>query len=118
MLDVSINTAYDCALKRDFELKAKEFAKSLSKELNFTECKIRYNPGGIAVSGDITMFGKFQNGKFMYMTISTPSSHGIMFRSASSMEDYSGGTNQWFNPSAFETYHGLARHIKWVLNVV
>jgi hypothetical protein len=103
---------YNPELKAEFASEAKSFLRAIKKELGLKEVKIDYNPGGIAVSGDATLIGMYEDGRGVYVTVSTPSYHGIMFRTVTHMKDWTGGTNQWLKLSEFQSYKEIAKHIK------
>lgn len=102
---------YNEEAKEMFGKHAKAYLKKLAKELGISG-PVSWNKGGIAGSGDISLKGMFNSGNGVYVLISYPNWHGIMFRSIKDANDSTGGPNQWFNPEHFEEYGDLARYIK------
>ena len=97
--------------KKQFHTKSAAFLRALGKDLGFNEMKVTTNPGGIAVSGEITLMGMWGDGNGLYLQIfkSVTQRQDFMYRSISHMKDYIGGTNQWLPSSLFEDgdYEGL-----------
>ena len=84
----------------------------IAKCLPLVEAKVTYNPGGIAVSGEVTLIGMYADGTGVYVTASTPSYHGLMFRTIKHMKDYTGGPNQWIRQPHVYSVEELAQTIK------
>jgi len=87
--------------------------RSIAKHYQLKEYKVNVNPAGIAVSGDITLIGMFNDHKGIYIHMSEPrlnfrsySSPVFYFRSVSHIKDYSGGLNHWM------TYTRLAQDLE------
>ena len=83
--------------KRVFLNTGKVFLRALSKDLGLRAAKITSNAGGIAVSGDCTLMGMWENGG-IYVNISQPACGGelvLCYRSIRHLRDYSGGYNHW-----------------------
>jgi hypothetical protein len=118
MINLNQDVSYNDNLKKSFEKNSCRFLKLLSRELRLLTYSIHYNKGGVAVSGDATLIGMFTPDVGVYVTISTPSHYGIMFRSVKHMQDWTGGNNNWFQPDKFSTYQEIANHIRRTLNVV
>lgn len=77
--------------KPDFKTKGKKFLNIIKKELQIEDCDIRYNEGGIGVSGDHVL-----HSNNLYINFNSEIAHiGIMYRACKSQKDYSGGTNNW-----------------------
>ena len=97
--------------KKQFHTKSKAFLRALAKDLGFIESKVTSNPGGIAVSGEITLMGMWRDGNGLYLQIfqSLTQRKQFMFRHISHMNDYVGGSNHWLSNSIFEAgdYEGL-----------
>ena len=89
--------------KKDFHTKSAAFLRSLSKYLGFKESKVTNNYGGIAVSGEITLMGMWDEGNGLYLQISQPVMcwQSFLYRSISHMKDYTGGENQWLPVDIF-----------------
>jgi len=89
--------------KKQFLSKSAVFLRALGNDLGFTDFKVKSNPGGIAVSGDITLMGLWSDGNGLYLQINQPLQpfNGFLYRTIKSMKDYSGGANQWLSCSLF-----------------
>lgn len=112
MIDLAREVGYNVVAKKHFEQDSRRFLKTLARKLNLLTYDITYNKGGIAVSGETVLIGAYDNGKHVYVTMSTPSSNGIMFRKISHAKDYQGGVNQWIHPVNFSKYEEIAEYIK------
>ena len=75
------------------------FLRALAKDLGLHNVTIRANPGGIAVSGECTMIGMWEeNGIYVCITqthISKPMA--IVYRTVRHAKDYTGGHNNWIS---------------------
>ena len=82
--------------KKQFLRKSATFLRSLGNDLGLKEFKVKTNPGGIAVSGDVTLMGMWGEGNGLYLQIYQPIQplNSFMFRTIKNMKDYSGGNNQ------------------------
>lgn len=80
---------YNEGMKAAFKKESMSFLRSLAKklQLNKGDYSIRFNPGGIAVSGDATL----HHNNF-YLTISGTGSY---WRTCNGQKDYTGGQNRW-----------------------
>jgi len=80
---------YNEEAKVAYRSKALSFLRSLAKDLRLVkgEYNIRFNPGGIAVSGDATL----HHDKF-YLTFSEA---GAYWHTCEGQKDYTGGRNRW-----------------------
>lgn len=97
--------------KKQFHTKSAAFLRALGNHLGFKECKVTNNHGGIAVSGEITLMGMWNDGNGLYFQIFQSATHRreFLYRHISHMKDYSGGINQWLPCSMFMNgdYEGL-----------
>jgi hypothetical protein len=97
--------------KRIFLTNSAAFLRALGKDLSFTEMKVATNPAGIAVSGDVSLYGMWgeSNGLCLYISQPVINPPAFLYRSISSLKDYRGGANQWVSCSLFEAqdYDGL-----------
>ena len=107
---------YNEEAKFQFGKTAQSYLKKLSEALGATDRKISWNKGGIAVSGDVTLKAMLTPEKGVYIDISHPCQHGIMFRSITSLKDHKGGKNEWFTIEQFKNYQDLANHIRRMIN--
>lgn len=85
---------YNPELKKEFQFYARKAFQALVKELNLPRGSydLRYNPGGIAVSGDVIL----HTDQF-YVCLSQQFLGGldIFYRRCADREDYYGGPNHW-----------------------
>ena len=89
--------------KKQFLIKSAAFLRALAKDLGFEKFKVTTNPGGIAVSGEVTLMGMWNDGNGLYLQIfqSVTLSREFLYRHISHMKDYSSGPNQWIPCSLF-----------------
>lgn len=89
--------------KKQFHTKAAAFLRALGRDLRFQRFKVTNNYGGIAVSGEITLIGMWEEGNGLYLQISQPAAgrQEFLYRHISHMKDYTGGRNQWVSLSIF-----------------
>lgn len=99
--------SYNAENKARFRAAGMRFLRELRTALG-VEADVRYNAGGIAVSGDCTLHSDALYISFNADGIS--STLGVMYRSCRSRRDYSGGANCWFSWSKLQEYgvHGFA----------
>lgn len=93
--DLSYNQTGKDKFKRD-GLKA---LRALAKEMGFRECEVRFNAGGIAVSGDLSMYGMIEDGVgvVVYLSQGAFSEKAGYCRHIKSLNDYAGGANVWLS---------------------
>jgi hypothetical protein len=97
--------------------------RSLAKELGLREYRVSVNKAGIAVSGDVTLIGIWDDNNGIYVSLSSPGmfkqngTEIFLWRSARHMKDYTGGHNR--NMSYEELASGgveaAATQMKWQL---
>lgn len=83
--------------KRTFLNVGRTFLRALAKDLGLRDAKITSNAAGIAVSGDCTLMGMWENGG-IYVKIAQPTCGGelvLCYRTIRNLRDYSGGYNHW-----------------------
>lgn len=83
---------YSGYAKNNFKLLGTKYLRMIAKKMGCTE-KVKWNPGGIAVSGDITLHtDKFyvQFSQFCFM-------NKFFYRACDGIEDYTGKTNHWMD---------------------
>ena len=90
--------AYDdfgAARKALFAKEAKAIARELAKLMGLPKgsYEIRYNPGGIAVCGDVHLHGEGIYVDFSQTCLGPD--WGFMYRSCKGQKDYTGGQNRW-----------------------
>lgn len=107
------NLSYNNALQTQFEKLSKAALRELAKQLPFTEVKVSFNRGGIAVSGDAHLMGMFDNGTGLYITINAPlfgvNAMSFLYRTITHMKDYTGGQNNFMSDSMIEEERVLIR---------
>ena len=83
--------------EKEFLSKSAAFLRTLGKDLDLKEMQVRTNPAGIAVSGDVTLHGMWNDGSGIYFQINQPARpfNSFLYRSVKHMKDYTGGPNQW-----------------------
>ena len=89
--------------KKVYLSKSAAFLRALGKDLGFEDFIVTANPGGIAVSGEITLMGMWSEGNGLYFQINQPWQPfgGFLYRSIKNMKDYTGGYNQWLACNLF-----------------
>jgi hypothetical protein len=89
--------------KKQFLTKSAAFLRALGNDMGFMEYKVTTNPGGIAVSGDVTLMGMWSEGNGLYLQISRSATRRqeFLYRVINHMKDYTGGANQWLSYSSF-----------------
>ncbi len=112
---------YNHELQQKFQQISMAFLRALKKELPFTECKVSFNPGGIAVSGDAHLMGMFENGIGLYITINdscfSERKLNFLYRTISHMKDYSGGPNNYMTNEQMQNVNLLMMNIRGLCNV-
>jgi hypothetical protein len=90
--------------KKQFLTKSAAFLRMLGNDLGFKEFKVTKNPGGIGVSGEVTLRGMWGEDNGLCFQISQTLTHppSFLYRYITGMKDYSGGINQWLSCSLFE----------------
>lgn len=90
--------------KRTFLNVGRTFLRALAKDLGLRDYKVTANAAGIAVSGDCTLIGVWENGG-IYVKFSEPGWGDMVFlyRTVRHLKDYSGGYNRWLARSDLET---------------
>lgn len=86
------NSAYNEANKMEYQRLGRRVLKELVAQLPFDrdQYEIRWNPGGIGVSGDHTL-----HCETVYVSLADNINTGwFYFRSCKHLKDYTGGTNQ------------------------
>jgi len=82
--------------KARFRRVGKAAMRELAEILELKTPDINFNPGGVAVSGDLRLMGMCNEEKGIYISInkSMPNLE-VMYRSIKDMKDYTGGGNNW-----------------------
>ncbi len=91
--------SYNDEAKQKYARIGRAAFRALAGTMPFVEVDVRFNAGGIAVSGDLTLHGMFADGTGIYMNLNQHSWDGSKVscycRSVKSMKDYTGGRNNW-----------------------
>lgn len=89
--------------KRQFHTKSAAFLRALAMDLGFKAFKVTNNHAGIAVSGEITLMGMWDDGSGVYLQLaqSVTNRKEFLYRSIAHMKDYTGGVNQWISYDLF-----------------
>jgi len=89
--------------KKQFHSKSAAFLRSLGNDLGLKEFKVSKNYGGIAVSGEITLIGMWDDGSGLHFQICQPfaSQPSFLYRTISHMKDFRGEQNRWLPISMF-----------------
>lgn len=90
-------------VKKQFLTKSAAFLRALGKDLGFSEMKVNTNKAGIAVSGDVTLYGMWGEGNGVYFVLTEPLQpfNSLLYRSISHIKDHRGGNNQWIGLEVF-----------------
>lgn len=107
--------SYNEDFKQRFCKIGKKAMKELAGLLELKEYDINFNPGGIAVSGDLRLMGMWDDGTGVYISINkdfpNKSWGDVLFRTIKHMRDFSGGTNQYFKFSLLQFPQALKEEI-------
>ena len=89
IISLAQSSGYNEGVKMKFKSEAMRYLKQLAKALNLNpdSFSIRFNPGGIAVSGDATL-----HHEKIYLTVGEM---GAFWRTCKGLRDYTGGQNHW-----------------------
>lgn len=91
--------SYNEALKTKLRLIGKKAMKELARLLELRPFDIQFNPGGVAVSGDLRLMGMWSEGSGIYISMNKNLSNApygqILYRTIRHMKDFTGGSNQW-----------------------
>lgn len=107
--------AYNAAVKERFHRMAHGRLRRLAKALGFAAgtFDLRSNPGGIAVSGEITL-----HHEDVYVQVCQPASRadtGILIRTCEGRRDYTGGPNHYAPLRLLDDEAALAAAVRTVL---
>ena len=97
----NINLSYNDDAKKEFKKVDKKAMKELATILKLKKIDVYFNPGGIAVSGDLHLMGMWNNDTGIYISMNkdfpTASWGQVLYRTIKHMKDYTGGTNNYLN---------------------
>jgi hypothetical protein len=92
--------SYNEDFKKKFRNTGKKAMTELALLLDFNEFGVDFNPGGIAVSGDLRLMGMWSKGNGVYITMNKdfPGKPwgDVLFRHIDHMRDFTGGPNNYF----------------------
>ncbi len=95
----NVNLSYNDDGKKEFKTIGKKAMKELATILELKEIDVNFNPGGIAVSGDLRLMGMWNNDIGIYISMNkdfpTATWGQVLYRTIKHMKDYTGGTNNW-----------------------
>lgn len=86
--------------------------RKLAKALKLQKFEASFNPGGIAVAGDLHLMGMFNDNVGIYFSISSGifnRGFSCMYRTIKHMKDYSGGSNQYMDGEEFSDLDTVKR---------
>lgn len=82
--------------KKTFLNLGKVFLRALSKDLGLRDAKVLSNPSGIAVSGDCSLIGMWEdNGIYINLSQFCGGKYVLLYRTARHIRDYSGSHNHF-----------------------
>lgn len=83
--------------KKTFLNLGKVFLRALSKDLGLRDAKVTSSPGGIAVSGDCSLIGMWENSgiDICLGQLLSDKRTVLMYRTARNLRDYTGGHNNF-----------------------
>ena len=97
--------------KAEFHAKGRAFLRALAKDLELRDYRVHSNYAGIAVSGEVCLYGMWSdgNGLMLWLEQSSIGSEVAVYRSIKNMKDSTGGRNHFISLSALrsEDYHLL-----------
>lgn len=109
---------YNQDFKEKFKKEGKKAMREVAEALELKEYDISFNPGGIAVSGDLRLMGMWSEGNGIYISMNKDfpgASWGqILYRRIKHMKDFTGGTNNWYK---FSDMFDLQKFISTMLRL-
>jgi hypothetical protein len=102
LVETGKHAGYNPEIKREFKRLARKFLREL-KDRTGLDGDLRWNEGGIAVSGEATFH---TDGIYVQISGELLRDLGIMYRTCKGRKDYSGGANRWF-PCHLTLLHGV-----------
>ena len=100
---------YDCDAKREYVTKYRSVLRKLASALGLSKSQydLRFNPGGIAVWGEVTLHTHTR-----YVQVSHGHDLGILARTCNGRQDYTGGRNHWLPLSLLTNPQALADAVR------
>lgn len=82
--------------KAEFHAKGRAFLRALAKDMEFREYKVHSNYGGIAVSGEVYLYGMWSDTNGLMLCLEQPciGSDVVLYRRIQGMNDHSSRLNQ------------------------
>jgi len=115
----SKNLSYNYEDKVTFQRVGSAALRKLAKRMGFIQSNVSFNAGGIAVSGDHSMYGMFEdgNGVVLYVSQGLFSNFAGYCRSIKHLKDYTGGANVWVSHEELADEDRLIAKLRSVANV-
>lgn len=91
--------------KKTFLHVGKVFLRALAKDLGLRDAVVKSNAAGIAVSGECSLCGMWEEGG-IYICLSQFAAGGeniLLYRTIRNLKDYRGGYNNWIGLGELET---------------
>jgi len=107
--------SYNPMTKKKFKKSGLIFLKQLGEDLKLSETVVSFNPGGIAVSGDLILMGMCNVMMGVYVTISQGGYSPLMYRTIKDMKDYAGGRNHFIELDKLNDYDSILDKIKQIV---
>lgn len=112
LFDYNFQPEYNYEGKKEFQRKSLSAIREVAQELGLRTVKpyVRYNPGGIAVSGEITLHDMLTDNVGVYIQISMLFGKlSVMYRKVKSLKDFTGDHNRYMQPGQSD---GMINEIK------
>jgi len=82
--------------KKTFLNKSCTFLRNLGRDLGLSEMEVNVNPAGIAVSGESSLIGVWEDaGIYVHISQLVLYDFALLYREARHMKDYAFGTNRY-----------------------
>ena len=109
------------AWKEEWLKTGRSVLRAIGKELNFNEMRVWINKGGVAVEGEAMLMGMWDDigiyvdtasPRMQYGPYSGAEAPAFMWRTITSLTDYSGGRNRWLAYRQFNDPNQLILTLK------
>ena len=113
--DWSRPVAYSEERKRQFHLHARGRLRALADALKLSadSYELRSNPGGIAMSGEITLHTERVYVQVLQACVGV--GWGVLVRTCKGRQDHTGGANHWLPLDALNDTATLSRYVRKVM---